>query len=161
MIRFPDWYTGGWAERMALTRDMLEPWLALCDPVPQVAVWLPTGYGGPTPIVQVYRGGLGAHGLFDPALVQLGVIGDGLDESEQLSEYCRQALLSWERGGPVRRRDGSLTQVHHVAEEVGPQLLPELNPDKRLVTTAFVITLRKPGSTPDYAAIRHRLHLAA
>src|SRR5690606_31292455 len=111
------------------------------------------------PVVRVYRGGGTEHGLFDSAAVQIAVIAATRADSWAVMEYLRQIMLSYERGGPVRREDGSITMLASVDEIVGPQQLPELNPDHRLVPATFRVECRYPRTRPDYTAVRESLPL--
>lgn len=159
MISFPDWYKGGFPDQEAVVKDLLTPFLAMCSPVPQAVAWLPDHYQEVLPIVRIYRGGGGADGLFDPAAIQLGVIAETRAESWALAEYCRQVMLSYIDGGHVRHADNSATTIQSIAEMVGPQLLPELNPDDRLVPVTFRVECRRPRGLPDYARVRESLAL--
>lgn len=170
----PAWYEGGFPDRELVVMDALQPVLDLVDVLdssgaqvydgaaprrPLACTWLPADYAQRLPVVRVYRGGgAGDVGVMsDPAAVQVAVIADTRAESWQLLEYCRQWLLSFAHGGTVIRADDSTTLIDCVEELVGPQQLPELNPDKRLVPLTFRVACRKPRGLPDYAKIRESL----
>ncbi|WP_328439111.1 phage tail termination protein [Nocardia puris] len=163
MIEFPDWYQGGFPDRELVVMDLVQTYLNLCTPAGLACTWLPDNVNAlvdaGTPVVRVYRGGLGADGLWDAAAVQLGVIAATRADSWSVMEYLRQIMLSYEHGGPVRREDGSITMLQSVSEIVGPQQLPELNPDHRLVPATFRVECRIPRDVPDYALIRESLPL--
>lgn len=174
MIEFPTWYMGGWPDREKVCQDASTPFLNqlavfTIDPNtqqqvqvmntdgsprrPYVCGWIPPNYNDLLPVVRFYRGG-GATDigkLMDPASVQVGVIGATRDDSVQILEYLRQMLLAIPRsGGTVKRSDGSITQVTDVREIDGPELIPELNPDNRLVVHTLGIDCRLPRTVPDY-----------
>jgi hypothetical protein len=159
VIAFPEWYEGGFPDRELVVMDLLQPFLDLLNPRPLAVSWLPKDYGKQLPLVRVYRGGGGVdeEGRADNAAIQVAVIGRSRAESWALLEYCRQVLLSYEHGGAVTREDGTTTSVDPVSEMVGPQQIPELNPDYRLVQLTFRVPARRPVSTPDYARIREAL----
>lgn len=126
---------------------------------PLACTQLPPSYTNLQPLVRVYRGGgatdVGA--LSDPASVQVASIADTREESWELMEFCRQWLLSYNRGGTVFRADGSTTLVDCIEELVGPQQVPELSPDKRLVPLTFRVICRRPRGLPDYQVVRESL----
>jgi hypothetical protein len=173
-LGLPGWYGGGFPDAELVVIDILQPMLNLVDvfdsngaPVldggsarrPLACTFLPERYGEHLPIVRVYRGGGTADDniMRDSAAVQVAVIADTRQESWQLLEMCRQWLLSFNRGGSVARAGGSATLVDRIEELVGPQQLPELNPDKRLVQLNFRVVCRKPRGLPDYQKIREQL----
>lgn len=162
-LTLPDWYKGGYPDRERVVMDLLRPFLNLVvaenGTVPTVYSYIPDGYAEILPIVRVYRGGGAADvgNLSDPASVQIGVIADTREDSWVLMEYCRQIMGTYANGGGVKRKDGSWTMVDSIEEMVGPQQLPELNPDKRLVPLTFRVVCRKPRGLPDYKQIRESL----
>lgn len=101
-------------------------------------------------IIRIYRGGLGADGLFDPAAVQVGVIAKTHRDASTGLEYSRQILRAYS-GGAVKHPDGSFTAILKVQEMQGPQQMPEMNPDDRLVNATFNVECRLPRDIPDYA----------
>lgn len=163
MITFPDWWEGGFPDAELVVIDLVQHYLDLLTPQGRAVTWLTDNHAdlvdSGVPIVRVYRGGTGADGLFDPAAVQLGVIAATRADSWQVLEYLRQVMLSFEHGGGVRREDDSITMVQSIEEMVGPQQLPELNPDHRLVPATFRVLFRYPRDKPDYARIRESLPL--
>lgn len=169
----PAWYEGGFPDRELVVMDILQPVLDLIEirsggvqvfdgatpRRPLACTWLPLDYAQRLPVLRVYRGGGAADvGIMrDPASVQVAAIGDTRAESWELIEFCRQWLLSYAHGGTVVRADNSKTVVDCIEELVGPQQVPELNPDKRLVPLTFRVPCRKPRGLPDYAKIRESL----
>jgi hypothetical protein len=162
-VQFPDWYEGGFPDREQLVMDLVQKYLDLLAPQGLAVTWLPDNFNelveAGTVIVRVYRGGMGADGLWDSAAVQLGVIAQSREDSWAVMEYLRQMMLSYEHGGPVRRADGSISYVDSIEEMNGPQQIQELVPDFRLVPVTFNVECRRPRELPDYARIRESLLL--
>lgn len=175
-LTLPDWYKGGFPDRELVVMDALQPVLNLVDvsdfngvqifdgPNPRrplACTTLPADYLNRLPMVRVYRGGGAADAgvLKDPASVQLLTMADTREESWELMEFCRQWLLSYNRGGTVIRADMSSTLVDCIEELTGPQQIPELSPDKRMVPLTFRVICRRPRGLPDYAVVRESLAL--
>lgn len=163
MIVFPDWYEGGFPDAELVMLDLVQAFLDMLTPAGEAVSWLTDDHtekvNAGTPVVRVYRGGTAADGLFDPAAVQLATIAANRADSWAVMEYLRQVMRSYEHGGAVRREDGSYTMIQSVTEVVGPQQLPELNPDHRLVPATFRPVFRAPRDLPDYARVRESLSL--
>jgi hypothetical protein len=162
-VVFPDWYVGGFPDRELLLCDLLQKFLDLCTPAGLACTWLPDDYremvDDGIPVVRVYRGGMGADGQWDAAAMQVAVIAATRADSWALMEYLRQILLSFDCGGKVRRADGEIDTITSIMEMVGPQQIPELNPDFRMVPATFRVECRRDRHLPDYAAIRESLPL--
>ncbi|WP_029932513.1 phage tail termination protein [Nocardia otitidiscaviarum] len=162
-VTFPAWYEGGFPDSELLVMDLCQTFLDLCTPQGTAVTWISKEHiamaDAGTPIVRVYRSGPGADGLWDPAAVQVAVLASTRADSWAVMEYLRQILLSYEHGGLVERADSSTTAVTTITEMVGPQQLPELNPDHRMVPATFRVECRRPQSLPDYARIRESLSL--
>ncbi len=162
-VQFPDWYEGGFPDREEVVMDLVQTYLDLLTPQGKAVTFLTQEdsalVDSGVPVVRVYRGGLNADGLWDPAAVQLGVIAQTRKDSWTVLEYLRQIMLSYEHGGPVRRSDGSITWLTEVSEMGGPQQLSELDLDHRLVLGTFNVECRLPQNLPDYAVIRESLPL--
>jgi hypothetical protein len=173
-LGFPTLYKGGFPDREKVVQDLLAPFVAMVDVFndtgaqifdgpdprrPYTCTFLPENYGDMLPIIRLYRGGGAADAgvLSDPASVQVAVIADTREDSWKLMEYCRMWLLSYARGGTVARVDGSTTLIDSVGELVGPQQVPELNPDKRMVPLTFRVVCRKPRELPDYEQVRESI----
>lgn len=163
MITFPDWYEGGYPDAELVMLDLTQTFLDMLTPAGIAVSYLTADHtekvNAGVPVVRVYRGGASADGLFDPAAVQLATIASTRTDSWAVMEYLRQVMRSYEHGGDVRREDGSYTVIQSVTEIVGPQQLPELNPDHRLVPATFRVTFRAPRELPDYARVRESLSL--
>lgn len=158
MITFPGWYEGGHADLELVMLDLLRPYMAELTPTGVVCTQLPDNYedliGEGRALVRVHRNGLGAVELIDHGSIQLAVLTAKRADSWDVMEYLRQVLGSYYRGGAVHRLDGSVTELKAIEELVGPQLLPDLNPDDRMVVAPFRVSCRKPRGLPDYARIR-------
>jgi hypothetical protein len=170
---FPGWFKGGYPDRELVVMDALQPILNLINVFdqygvqvmdgpnprrPEAVTWLPDDYDAHLPLVRIYRGGgAGDTGVLrDPASVQVACIDETRAGSWELMEYCRMWLLSYRHGGSVTRADGSKTYVDCVEELVGPQMLPELNPDDRMVPLTFKVPCRLPRGL-DYEKVRESL----
>ncbi|HMH59210.1 MAG TPA: hypothetical protein VK537_08515 [Galbitalea sp.] len=174
MIVGPDIYVGGWPDREKVCQDAMRPFANLLsvytiDPNTQQQVqvmnpdstprrpylcsYIPDNFNDLLPVVRFYRGG-GASDqgkLMDQASVQIGVIAATRDDGWWILEYLRQMMLALPRsGGAVKRADGSTTSVTAVSEIDGPEMIPELNPDNRLVVHTLAVTCRLPRELPDY-----------
>lgn len=174
-LTFPDWWHGGYPDRELVVMDALQLVLDLVDvldehgnpvldehgdPVrPLACTWLPDNFADRLPIVRVHRGGGATSGSSkqDPANVQVATIGRTREEAWALAEYCRQWLLSFERGGSVPRADGTTTLIDCIEEFTGPQQMPEILPDARLVPLTYRVVCRMPNPRPDYAKVRESL----
>ncbi|BAH52291.1 hypothetical protein [Rhodococcus opacus] len=156
MVDFPDWYQGSFEDAELLVMDLLQPHLDDITPQGTACTWLPDNYGDVLPIVRVYRqgGSLDYDQMMDAAQVQLGVIGRSREESWAVLGFCREILRAYKRGGTVLREDGvTKTHIHSCNEMIGPQQIPELNPDFRLVPATFEVVTRYPRGLPDYERV--------
>ena len=159
-IVFPDWYKGGFPDAEMTVRDMLRPFLTLCDPQPEVLNWLPEKYEQQLPIVTVFRGSGTVDpeaGIVDRPQVQVSCIARSRADSWALMEFCRQMILAYKNGGRVTHDDGSVSVVKSVCEMVGPELTPAVVFDERITLATFALETSKPLGTPDYQAVRKQL----
>ncbi|MEV6432573.1 hypothetical protein [Nocardia sp. NPDC051463] len=163
MIAFPAWWEGGFPDSELVVLDLVQTYLDKLNPQGKAVAWLTADHTqlveSGVPVVRVYRGGMAADGLFDPAAIQVGVIAKLRRDSWEVAEYLRQILRSFDHGGPVRRADNSITMISCIEEIAGPMQLPELNPDHRLVPFTVRVDFRYPRERPDYAVIRESLPL--
>jgi hypothetical protein len=166
-LTFPGWYEGGFPDREQVVMDALAPVLSVVDVFdgtgaqildnqvprrPLACTFLPANYRDVLPILRIHRtgGASDVNAITDPAVVQVAAIAETRADSWELLEYCRQWLLTYRDGGTVVRANGSHTVIDKVEELVGPQQLPELNPDFRMVPFQFRVTCRRPRGIPDY-----------
>lgn len=160
---FPDWWKGFLPDREFVVMDLLQPFLDQCESDTGTTIGcdtrLPDELSSHLPFIRVYRGGgAGDVGvLTDPAAVQLGVIGVTRSDSWELMNFCRALMWTYRDGGSVLREDGSHTYVDSITEMTGPQQIPELNPDHRLVPLTFRVTCRPPRGLPNYKQIRESI----
>jgi hypothetical protein len=152
---------GGYPDAEEVVMDLLQPWLDRITPAGLACTYIPDDLRAHLPIVRIFRtgGGEDPDSRLDWSSIRLAVIGESRSDSWKVAEYCREAMFSYRDGGRVLRLDGSHTVVHSVAEMVGPQLLPELNPDVRMVPIMFRVEIKRPLHQPDYARIREDLQL--
>jgi hypothetical protein len=155
VVEFPDWYQGSFEDAELLVMDLLQPHLNTITPQGYACTRLPENYGDVLPIVRVYRqgGSLDIEQLTDGAQVQLGVIGRSREESWAVLGFCREILRAYKRGGTVARLGGGKSHILSTAEMLGPQQIPELNPDFRLVPATFEVVTRYPRGLPDYERV--------
>lgn len=158
-VAFPAWYKGGWPDRELVVMDLLQPFLDLLTPQGEAVRYRSQGYDDDVEagglLVRVYRGGGAADPacLRDPASVQLAAITQSRQMSGDVIEYCRQIMLSYQSGGPVHMADDTFVEVDAVWEIMGPQEVPEDNPDERIVPLTFGVECRKPLIVPDYQRV--------
>jgi hypothetical protein len=157
----PAWYQGGFPDRELLVMDILEPRLAeWAGGTIRVVSWLPDdAYSSPVPIVRVYRTGGGVTGDAgrDVAVVQVAVLAPSDSATPRadawaVMEFCRQVLHAYATLSAAKRAG-----VDSVEEVIGPQQIPDVNPDGRLVTVSFQVGCRVPRGTPDYARVIENL----
>lgn len=154
MIYGPDWYAGGWPSVEVACKAMLDPLFEQCSPVPTVHGWLPDKWENELPFVLVFRGGTSrVDDLIDFARVEIAAFAESRADSEWLSEFTRQMLLSYSTGAVLDAGDGSI-HVTCVNPVGGQDLRPQSAFDKRATWSTFEIGLRKPLGTPDYATLR-------
>jgi len=151
LITYPSWYRGGYPDIEALMINLFQPLLGGV----QVVSWLPTP--------DVYDTQLGAGRGFlracrtggkicydqkrDEPRVQIAALTRIRDESWQMIEFVRQILDAFQKGGVV---PGTTTSFELAGEVVGPQLIPELIQDDRLVPVTFEFHVPKPKGLPNY-----------
>ncbi|QNJ57066.1 tail terminator [Gordonia phage Rabbitrun] len=158
---FPDWYQGGYDDAEKAVQAMLVPFLKLIDPKPYWCAYLPDEYGDQLPIVSSYRVGGAAsvtQKFLDEAHIEVWAITERRSDSWELLEFCRQMLMSFQRGGIVEDPvSGHKFNINSVTEVIGPELTQMNVPDERAVSATFVVTTRTEAGLPDYARIRKQL----
>jgi hypothetical protein len=152
-LELPDWYRGGYPDVEKLLRTLFAPLLANTH----VVSWIPkpstyndeitAGRG----YLRIYRTGgainyTGARR--DEPRVQFAALRSTRDESWELIEFVRQVLSCFVDNGAIV--PGTPTKLHAEGEVVGPQLIPELLQDDRLVPITFELHTWKPKGLPDY-----------
>lgn len=156
MIGYPDWWTvgaGGYPNIHKLLRHLYQPLLTNVH----VLSWLPkpdvyeaqlsSGKG----YFRIYRlgGVINRDQNRDEPRVQLAALTRSSDDSWELIEFARQIAEAFgvEGGGIV---PGTTTSLYSAGEVVGPQLIPELVQDDRLVPITIQFHTRKPSGLPNY-----------
>jgi len=158
MVTLPQWYQGGYPDIEKLLRALLQPLLSDVN----VVSWIPkpdvyqaeldAGRG----YLRTYRTG-GAMNLIaqnrDEPRVQFAALCPSRDESWQLIEFIRQVLSCFIREtGVLLNLDGTPVKFAAEGEIAGPQLIPELLQDDKLVPITFQLFTWKPKGLPDYRA---------
>jgi hypothetical protein len=156
VIAFPEWYLPGFPDQEILVMDWLQPLFDLCDPAPYACTSLPDDLheriGAGQAVVRVYRGGgpgVDSAGVLDHGLIQLGGIARTRAEAWAVIGFCIDMILAANRGFDIKLS----------AQKIGPQQIPELNPDSRLVSVAVEVVTRKSRTVPDYARLLEQLGL--
>lgn len=168
MIVYPPWWRGGSADAERTMKDLftfpenvaaqglsgvdVRAWL----PTPDVArAWMDQGNG----ILRAYRTGgrinRDVYPWVDESQVQFAAWCSSRDAAWDLIEYVREMLLAYTDGGQVQRsaptRSGlTTTYIRVPGELLGPELIPELILDDKLVLSTFEIHIDRPKSLPDY-----------
>lgn len=146
----PDWYEGGYPDVEKLLRTLFQPLLANTS----VVSWLPkpdtyqAQIASGSSYLRTYRTGgrINFDQRRDEPKVQFAALTGSRDDSWALIEFVRQILNVYEGGGTVAGAPG--VQLWCAGEVVGPQLIPELLQDDRLVPVTIELHTRK--SIPDY-----------
>jgi hypothetical protein len=133
-IGFPVWWQGGYPDIEKLMRALFQPLLTNVE----VVSWLPkpdvyeTQLSAGKGYLRCYRTGgkINRDQNRDEPKVQLAALTRHRDDSWELIEFARQVGEAFIRGALV---PGTPTQLECSGEVVGPQLIPELIADDRLV----------------------------
>lgn len=155
-ITYPAWWAGGFPDAEKLLRALFTPLLGGVT----VGSWLPA--------TDAYEAQLAAGGGFlrlyrtggrinrdqnrDEPRIQIAALTRSRDDSWELIEFCRQVLDGYAAGGIVPATSHKLVCT---GEVVGPQLLPELIVDDRLVPITVELLTWRPKGLPDYRTALH------
>lgn len=155
-IGFPDWWTvgaGGYPNVQKLTRAVFNGLLTNVD----VLSWFPepdkyeaqlAAGGG---YLRTYRTGgridLGEGK--DCSKVQFGALTRNSDDSWELIEFVRQVLEEG-YGRAMAVVPGTIYSLFSAGEVAGPQLIPDLIADDRLVTVTYELHTKRPKGLPNY-----------
>jgi len=148
----PSWYVGGCPD---IERDVLYPLFQPLLTNTNVVSWIPkpdvytatlTAGGG---YLRTYRTGGAWNDIEkrDEPRVQFAILRPSRDESWQLAEFVRQVLISLIRQAAVI--PGTAIELSAEGEVAGPQLIPEMLQDDKLVPITWQLYTRKKGM-PDY-----------
>lgn len=151
MITFPAWYHGGYPDIEKLLTNYFQPMLSV-----SVVSWLPkpkvyedvlsNGEG----FLRIYRTGgrINREEKRDEPKVQFAALTRSRDDSWALVEFVRQVFeAGFHKGAIVPTTVHTLTAV---GEAVGPQLIPELLQDDRLVPITYELHVQKPAGLDKY-----------
>lgn len=157
MITYPSWYKGGCRD---VERELKNAYEKLLGGVTIVS-WLPPDYvsqlnAGVT-YLRVFRLGgqlnIETKNWVDQARVQFAVLAQSRDTAWDLMIFVREILYGgFIDGVRVSHEDPSIptTFMQTPGEVVGPQLMPELMRDERLVACTFDIHIDRPRGLPHY-----------
>lgn len=157
MVALPDWYKGGTPDIEKLLRALLQPQLSDTN----VVSWIPKPdvYQAQIALgrsyLRTYRTGGGWNDAQsrDEPRVQFAALCPSRDESWQLIEFVRQTLICFIREtGVLVNLNGTQYKFAAEGEIAGPQLIPELLQDDKLVPITFQLFTWKPKGLPDYRA---------
>ena len=151
----PDWYTPG----LPLAEDAVKALFVPLFPtgVPgavQVVNQLPdgmfdTGWAGR--ILFVARFGGAADIRRDQAAIQLAAATNSRTDSLVLNGFVRDVLLCIDDDVYVALPDGRGATICEVKETTGPEEVPGVEFDERIVPSTFLFTFDNPLETPDYS----------
>lgn len=159
-ITFPDWYQGGYPDVEMLMQLLFQPLLGTVQNADgswtptYVVTWLPTPdvynpwLDNGCAYLRAYRmgGGINYDNNSDEPRVAIAAVTRRRDDSWYLIEFVRQVLNAYQRGGTVPGAPGVM--LYMAGEVVGPQQVPEIIQDDRLVQITVGFRVKKP--TPDY-----------
>lgn len=149
MITLPAWYHGGYPDIEKLVRTLFQPMLTGIS----VVSWLPkpstyedvlsTSEG----FLRCYRtgGSINRDQKRDEPRVQFAALTRSRDDSWELIEFVRQTLEAFGDGnGSYGVVPSTSTLLGCPGEVVGPQLIPELLQDDRLVPVTYELWTKRP-----------------
>lgn len=153
-LTLPSWYQGGYPDVEKLCRTLFAPLV----PNVEVVSWLPKpsvynqqlttkeGY------LRCYRTGgrINREQRRDEPKVQFAALTRNRDNSWALIEFVRQVLEDGYGLAGAAVIPGTTTNLYTTGEVVGPQLIPELISDDRLVPITFELHIAKPKGLPNY-----------
>lgn len=148
-ITTPGWYTGGYPDIEKLVRTFFQPML----PNVSVVSWFPKPsvyedvLKNSEGFLRCYRTGgkVNRDQKRDEPKVQFAALTRSRDDSWELIEFVRQTLEAFGDGnGSFKTVPGTQTLLGCPGEVVGPQLIPELLQDDRLVPVTFELWTPKP-----------------
>lgn len=155
-IGFPDWWQigrGGYPNIQKLTRQVFSGLLTNVE----VTSWFPEpdvynahleAGGG---YLRTYRTGgrINRGERRDEPKVQFAALTRSSDDSWELIEFVRQVLEEG-YGEAMAVVPGTIYQLFAAGEVVGPQLIPELIADDRLVPITYELHAKRPKGLPNY-----------
>lgn len=161
MVTFPDWFKGGGEDAENLVIDFLNPMVGQLEPAPKIYTWLPDLKKTPPPVIGLYR----VKGFADPSkgtdypIIHTLTIARKRSESVAIDEFLRQMLFTARNGAPVLKRDGTSGQIISCAPADGPEMLPGVDWDERMILSIYQLeTKYVSNSLSDYEGIVRDLH---
>lgn len=151
----PDWYQGGCPD---VEKDVARPLFAPLLPNTHVVSWIPkpdtfnTELAAGNSYLRTFRTG-GAWNdaeQRDEPRVQFAALTSSRDDSWRLIEFVRCVLACFIRQSALV--PGTAIKLSGEGEVAGPQLIPELLQDDRLVPITFQLFTWKKG-LPDYRVL--------
>lgn len=148
-ISYPAWYQGGYPDVESALKTLFTPLITGVE----VISWLPdertiadtiVGGGG---YLRVYRTGgrINREQHRDEPNVQFAALTISRDESWKLIEFVRQVLDAFGDGNKTAAIiPGTSVMLGCEGEIVGPQIIPELIRDEKLVPVTFSLQTWKP-----------------
>ncbi|MFN3005140.1 hypothetical protein [Mycolicibacterium wolinskyi] len=110
---------------------------------------LDTGWRGRALFVTRFDGAADVRA--DQAAMQLAAITNSRTDSQILITFIRDMFVCVEDPIEVELEDGRTATITAIAETSGPEEVPGLEYDERIVTALFVFTFANPLETPDYS----------
>lgn len=146
MIGYPDWWAGGFPDAEDLMKTLFTPLLTNVSLVPwlpevsKVATQLQAGNG----FLRIYRTGgkINHEQNRDEPNVQFAALTESRAKSWELIEFIRMVLDEFVARGALVPGTSQVLQC--AGEAVGPQLIPELLRDEKLVPVTFTLHTWKP-----------------
>ncbi|WP_367582376.1 hypothetical protein [Tsukamurella tyrosinosolvens] len=166
MISFPDWYQGGYTDAEKAFYCMLYPYGELTDPKIEIVTWRQWRGPGDGPVALLYRNGGASEGVLDEPIMELAVFSEDRDVSMQVTEYLRQAVLTFRSSGGVVKAAGIIADedpgfsanIKGADDHMGPQLISDKDDvDARVVFSSYRLCLRQPRGLPNYDNIRDQV----
>ncbi|BDY33159.1 phage tail termination protein [Mycolicibacterium mageritense] len=152
----PDWYdVQGFPFAEGAVRALLEPLFPTnVDGAVEVVNQLPdavldTGWFGR--ILFIARFGGAGDIRKDQAAMQIAAITNSPTDSQVLTGFVRDVLVCVDDPIEVELEDGRAATITAVSEMTGPEEIPGLEYDERIVPSTFLFTFDNPLSTPDYS----------
>lgn len=155
-IGFPDWWQvgrGGYPNANKLARQVFDGLLTnveLLSWFPEQATYeahLAAGGG----YLRTYRTGgrINRGERRDEPKVQFAALTRSSDDSWELIEFVRQVLEEG-YGNAAAIVPGTTYELYAAGEVVGPQLIPEMIADDRLVPITYEFYTKRPKGLPNY-----------
>ncbi|MEX3644461.1 phage tail termination protein [Mycolicibacterium porcinum] len=87
----------------------------------------------------------------DQAVIQIAAITNARTDSLLLNKFVRDVLLCIDDEIEVELEDGTTATIIAAKEITGPEEVPGLEYDERIIPSTFIFTFDNPLETPDYS----------